>query len=78
MAQIAGFEPGEFIHVIADAHIYDRHVPMVEKILANEQHAAPKFIVDPAVHDFYDFTRDSFHMEGYEYSDFSDKIPVAV
>ena len=78
MAQIAGFEPGEFVHVIADAHIYDRHVPLIEEIIAHEPKAAPKFIIDPEVRDFYAFTRDSFRMEGYEYSDFNAKIPVAV
>ena len=71
-------KPGEFIHVIADAHIYDRHVPAVEEIIKNEPKPAPKFIIDPTVDDFYKFTRDSFSMEGYEYSDFKGTIPVAV
>ena len=78
MAQVSGLEPGEFIHVIADAHIYDRHIPLVEEIIANEPKAAPKFIIDHAVDDFYKFTVDSFKMENYEYSDFNKKIPVAV
>ena len=78
MAQVSGFEPGEFIHVIADAHIYDRHIPAIEEIIANPTKPAPKFIIDPAVDDFYKFTRDSFSMEGYEYSSFDKKIPVAV
>lgn len=78
MAQVSGFEPGEFIHVIADAHIYDRHVPAIREIIANEPKPAPKFFIDPTVDDFYKFTRDSFRVEGYEYSDFTGKIPVAV
>ena len=78
IAQATGFKPGEFVHVIADAHIYDRHVPMIEEIIRNEPKAAPKFIIDPAVDDFYKFTRDSFRVEGYEFSDFTGKIPVAV
>ena len=78
MAQVSGFEPGELVHVIADAHIYDRHVPAIEEIISHEPKSAPKFIVDPAVKDFYAFTRDSFKMEGYEYSEFTGKIPVAV
>ena len=78
MAQVSGFEPGEFVHVIADAHIYDRHVPVIEEIIANEPKSAPKFIIDPEVKDFYAFTRDSFQVEGYEFSDFNHKIPVAV
>ena len=78
MAQIAGFEPGEFVHVIADAHIYDRHIPAIEEIISNEPKSAPKFIIDKSVDDFYKFTRDSFKMENYQYSDFNGKIPVAV
>ena len=78
MAQVSGFEPGEFVHVIADCHIYDRHVPAIEKIIQNEPKPAPKFIIDPEVKDFYAFTRDSFKVEGYEFSDFNEKIPVAV
>ena len=78
IAQVTGFEPGEFMHVIADCHIYDRHVPAIEEIIKNEPKPAPKFIIDPTVDDFYKFTRDSFKMEGYQYSDFNGKIPVAV
>jgi len=78
LAQVSGFEPGEFIHVIADAHIYDRHIPAIEEIIANPVKPAPRFIIDPTVDDFYKFTRDSFSIEGYEYSEFNKKIPVAV
>ena len=77
-AQISGFEPGEFIHVIADAHIYDRHVPVIEELIRKEPKPAPKFLIDPEVKDFYAFTRDSFKVEGYEYNEFTGKIPVAV
>ena len=77
-AQAAGLRAGELVHVIADAHIYDRHVPAIEEIIANPPKAAPKFIIDPSVDDFYKFTRDSFRLEGYEYSEFKSKIPVAV
>ena len=78
MAQAAGLIPGELVHVIADAHIYDRHVPIIEKIIANEPKGAPTFTVDPAVKDFYAFTRDSFKVEGYDPHPFTDKIPVAI
>ena len=78
MAQISGFEPGELVHVIADAHIYDRHVPAIEELIKNKPKRAPKFIIDPEVDDFYKFTRDSFKVENYEYSEFNRKIPVAV
>ncbi|MBP3539328.1 MAG: thymidylate synthase [Oscillospiraceae bacterium] len=78
LAQVTGFEPGEFIHVIADAHIYDRHVEAIEEIISNPPKPAPKFSLDPEVKDFYDFTRDSFTIENYEYSEFDKKIPVAL
>ena len=78
LAQVSGLEVGEFVHVIADAHIYDRHVPAIEEIIANEPKRAPVFHIDPDVDDFYKFTRDSFSMEGYEYSEFTQKIPIAL
>ncbi len=78
LAQISGLKAGELVHVIADAHIYDRHIESVEKILKNRQYPAPAFHVDESIDDFYKFSRDSFTMENYEYSEFSDKIPVAV
>ncbi len=78
MAQVSGLEAGEFVHVIADAHIYDRHIPLVEKILQNEPYPAPKLIINPDVKDFYAFTRDDFALEGYQYHEFNEKIPVAV
>ena len=78
LAQVSGLKPGEFVHVIADAHIYDRHVEAVREIIRHEPKPAPKFVIDPAVDDFYKFTRDSFRMEGYEYADFAGKIPVAL
>ena len=76
-AQVSGLEAGELVHVIADAHIYDRHVPIVEEIIKNEPKAAPRFVMDKSVDDFYKFTRDSFSLENYEYSEFNHKIPVA-
>ena len=78
LAQVSGLKPGEFMHVIADAHIYDRHVPLVQEIIANEPKPAPRFVIDPAVDDFYRFTVDSFRMENYEFSDFNKKSPVAI
>ena len=77
-AQVSGLKAGELVHVIADAHIYDRHVPVIEQLIQNEPKPAPQFFIDPDVHDFYAFTRDSFRVEGYEYSEFTGKIPIAV
>ena len=76
-AQVSGLQAGELVHVIADCHIYDRHVPLVRRLLDNPAYPAPKFTMDP-VTDFYAFTPDSFHLEGYRYSEFSGKIPVAI
>ena len=78
MAQVSGLEAGELVHVIADCHIYDRHVPLVEKMLENPSNPAPKFVMDKAVTDFYDFTVDSFRMEDYRFAPFDEKIPVAI
>jgi thymidylate synthase len=78
LAQVTGLKPGEFVHVIADAHIYDRHVPAIKQIIENPQYAAPKFHIDPEVTDFYQFTRDSFTIEDYQYTEYTEKIPVAL
>lgn len=78
LAQVSGLKAGELLHVIADAHIYDRHVPIIEKLISAEPRTAPKFTLDESVSDFYAFTRDSFKLEGYEYNEFTEKIPVAV
>ena len=78
MARHAGLEAGELVHVIADCHIYDRHVPQVEKIIRREPRPAPRLIIDPDVKDFYDFTVDSFRLEGYDPWPFDEKIEVAI
>ena len=78
MAQVSGLQAGELVHVIADAHIYDRHVPIIEKMLEKDGRSAPRFIMDKSVTDFYQFTRDSFSLEGYDPHPFDDKIPVAI
>ena len=77
-AQVSGLKVGELVHVISDAHIYDRHVPIVEKILQNNQFNAPKLWINPEIKDFYDFTVKDFKLEGYEFTPLEDKIEVAV
>ncbi len=77
-AQVSGLEVGELVHVIADAHIYDRHVPIVEKIMKNPQMPAPKFWINPEIKNFYDFTVDDFKLEDYQYTKIEDKIEVAI
>ena len=78
LAQVSRLEAGELVHVIADCHIYDRHVPLVEELLRREPRPAPRLVIDPAVTDFYAFTPGSVRLEGYEPWEFHEKIEVAV
>ena len=78
LAQVSGLEAGELVHVIADCHIYDRHVPLVQKLLEQEPLPAPVFYVNPEVKDFYKFTVDDFRLENYRFHEFREKIPVAI
>ena len=77
-AQVSGLEVGEFVHVISDAHIYDRHIPIVEEILKNPQYPAPTFKMNKDVKNFYDFTVDDFELENYQYTKLDKKIEVAI
>ncbi len=77
-AQVSGLQVGELVHVIADCHIYDRHVDLVKKMLDNPTFEAPKFVVDPSVTDFYAFTKDSFKMVDYQCNKFDYEIPIAI
>ena len=77
-AQVSGFEVGELVHVIADAHIYDRHIPLVEELIKREQKPAPKLIINKNVTDFYDYKVEDFVLEGYERGPQIKRIPVAV
>ena len=76
-AQVSGLKAGELVHVIADAHIYDRHVPIVEEIINMPRLAAPKLEVDTSVKNFYDFTVDSFKLKDYKFNEKKYVIPVA-
>lgn len=77
-AQVSGLKPGKLIHVIADAHIYDRHVDIVKEIIAKPTHKAPTIWMDPNIKNFYDFTLDSFKLIDYEFEPLDKKIPVAI
>lgn len=77
-AQVSDMEVGELVHVIADAHIYDKHVPLVEELIAREQHPAPKFWINPEIKNFYDFTVDDFRLDDYVTGPQIKNIPVAV
>jgi thymidylate synthase len=78
IAQVNGMIPGELIHVIADCHIYDRHVPMIKELITREEHPAPKVWLNPDVKNFYDFTVDDLHVENYVTGEQIKGIPVAV
>lgn len=78
MAQVSGLKAGELVHVIADAHIYDRHIPIIKKLIEQEPLPAPEFVMNPDVTDFYKFTRDDFSLVDYKYREFNEKIPVAI
>lgn len=78
LAQEAGMVAGELVHVIADAHIYDRHVPMIKELLSRDEYPAPKVYLNPEVKNFYDFTTKDLIVEGYEYGEQIQNIPIAV
>ena len=77
-ARCTGFEVGELVHVIADAHVYDRHVPIVKEVISREKYPAPKLVIDEGITDFYQFTTDNIRLEGYQYGEKVKGIPVAV
>lgn len=76
-AKASGLVPGELVHVIADAHIYDRHVDIVKRLIEKKPYPAPEMLVED-ITDFYKFTKNSFTAVDYRYHEFTDKIPVAI
>lgn len=78
MARSVGLIPGEFVHVIADAHIYDRHVPIVEELIERPKFQAPKLIIDEGITDFYSFSTENVRLENYLFGAKITGIPVAV
>lgn len=77
-AQVSRLEPGELVHVISDAHIYDRHVDIIKELIERPQYPAPKFRLNPEIKDFYDFTVDDIIIEDYEKNPQVKNIPVAI
>jgi thymidylate synthase len=77
LAQVCGMKAGELVHVIADAHIYDRHIPIVEELIKREPREAPVFRLNPDIHDFYEFTRNDVTVENYSAGP-QIEIPVAI
>ena len=78
LAQVCDMEVGELVHVIADAHIYDRHIPIIETLIAREPFPAPKFILNPDVKNFYDFRPEDVKLEGYQFGEQIKNIPIAI
>ena len=78
LAQVSGLEAGELVHVIADAHIYDRHIPALERMLENPQYDAPEFFLNPEVKNFYDFKAEDARLENYQCTPLNEKLEVAV
>ncbi len=78
IAQVSGLEAGELVHVIADAHIYDKHVPLVKELITRERYPAPIFHINKDIKDFYDFTIDDVWLENYVTGPQIKNIPVAV
>ena len=77
-AQVVGMIPGEIVHMIADCHIYDRHVPMIQELIGRKEYPAPKVTLNPEIKDFYDFTPDDVYIEGYEHGEQIKDIPIAI
>ena len=77
-AQVSGLRPGKLMHVIADAHIYDRHLEIAKDLIKRVSFPAPKVTLNPEITNFYDFTVDDVIVENYKANEFTTKIPVAV
>ena len=78
LAQVCDMVPGELVHVISDAHIYDRHVDIVREIIERPQYPAPVFRLNPEIKDFYEFTTKDITIENYRKNPQIKDIPVAI
>jgi thymidylate synthase len=76
-AKVSGLLPGELLHVIADAHIYDRHIPIIEELISRPTFDAPKLEIGE-ITDFYKVSPDDFKLDGYKFNEFTTKIPIAI
>ena len=77
-AQVCGYEPGELVHVISDAHIYNRHIDVIKELIERPQYPAPKVHLNPEIKDFYEFTTDDIIVEDYQTNPQVKNIPIAV
>ena len=78
IAQVSGLKAGELVHVIADAHIYDRHIPLIKELISREPLPAPTFWINPEIKNFYDFTTDDVRLDNYQTGPQITNIPIAV
>lgn len=78
LAQVCDMEVGELVHVIADAHIYDRHIPLVKELITRPVYPAPEFVLNPEIKDFYQFTKDDVELRNYQTGPQIQNIPVAI
>ncbi|NLK26800.1 MAG: thymidylate synthase [Clostridiales bacterium] len=78
LAQVCGYQVGELVHVIADAHIYDRHIPIIEELIKRPIYDAPEFWINPEIKDFYEFTVNDFELRNYKFGPKVERIPVAI
>lgn len=78
LAQVSKLEVGEFVHIIADAHIYDRHIPLITELIQRVPYPAPKLLINREKKDFYDFKVEDFVLEGYQSGSQIKNIPVAI
>jgi thymidylate synthase len=78
LAQVCGLKVGELVHVIADAHIYDRHIPIIKELIERPTYDAPTFWMNPEITDFYKFTVDDFELRNYQFGPKVENIPIAV
>lgn len=78
LAQVCDMQVGELVHVIADAHIYDRHIPIIRELIERKQYDAPTFRLNPDVKDFYQFTRNDVSLENYVTGEQITDIPIAI
>ena len=78
LAQVCDMNVGELVHVIADAHIYDRHVPIIKELIERKPYPAPKFRLNPEIKDFYQFTRNDVTLEDYQTGEQILDIPIAI
>lgn len=78
LASVSNMQVGQLVHVIADAHIYDRHVPIIKELIQRQTFDAPTFWLNPEIKDFYEFTRNDIRVDNYVTGEQITNIPIAI